>query len=160
MSKQSAEDVSARIAGYQRKTANFHNDAAEDASTHITIPQGRASDVRSEHPSIYPETAAGDFSDEPQRPQSMTEDAWILAGRRAAKNPATADVDFVRAKAVEYIGRAGRGSQSELADATGIPGGTLSKFLHRGGPLSDAYCSKLVRSVVAAGEHGRARTVA
>ncbi len=42
----------------------------------------------------------------------------------------------LRERTLALIQRLGRGSQGRLAESAGIPGGTLSKFLHNGGPLN------------------------
>lgn len=66
---------------------------------------------------------------EPRRPQSMTEDAWILAGRRASANPAAPDPGELRSSVLAHIERYGLGAQGRLATAAGILAGTMSKFI-------------------------------
>jgi hypothetical protein len=53
-----------------------------------------------------------------------------------AANSAAAPPEEVRAKAAGFVARGGRGTQTMLAKAAGIPEPYLSKFLKRGGPIS------------------------
>lgn len=85
------------------------------------------------------------------KPQSMTDDAWLLAQRRAANNPAMPDSDHVKALAIDWLSRAGRGGQSQLTRALGVPPSTLSKFLTKGAPLPERYRMGAVAWLVASG---------
>lgn len=85
-----------------------------------------------------------------ERPRSMTEDAWILAKRRATANPATADDDHVRAAVVSYLSTAARGEQTRLSEAADIPGPALSKFL-KGGTLADDRLGRLMLELMKRG---------
>ncbi len=91
-----------------------------------------------------------------ERPRSMTQDAWILAQRRASANPATADDDHVRAAAISYLSSAARGEQTRLSEAADIPGPALSKFL-KGGTLADDRLGRLMLELMKRGGASIAR---
>ncbi|HEX8443037.1 MAG TPA: hypothetical protein VF631_05255 [Allosphingosinicella sp.] len=56
---------------------------------------------------------------------------------------AAPDPDELRERTLALIGKLGRGTQGRLARQSGIPGGTLSRFIHRDGPLSESARIKL-----------------
>ena len=124
-------------------------------STPKTVTTGEPVSDPAEYPETCHEIAAGVFPDCDGKPQSMTSDAWMLAQRRAAKNPPTVDPDIVRDRVREYLGRHGRGAQSTLAKSAGVPGGSLSRFLHQDAGLPDRHCSALIKIIMAAGPRGR-----
>lgn len=76
---------------------------------------------------------------EPTRPLGIAEDAWRLAGIRAAENPAAPAIEEVRSRTVRFLDGAPRGTQTQLSRETGIPGGTLSLFINHEGPLSPRH---------------------
>lgn len=55
--------------------------------------------------------------------------------RLPVANPCVPDVDEMRDRASAFLATAPRGSQTILSRDAGIPAGTFSKFLKRGGPL-------------------------
>lgn len=76
------------------------------------------------------ETSERHAPNELGRPKSVTGDRWMLAGIRAAHNPAGPDPAALRQRVTDYIQKHGVGSQTRLATSAGLLGGTLSKFLN------------------------------
>lgn len=121
------------------KAENDHSPVSMTA-TPILLPYPR-------QPSDDDEKAGGAIS----RPQSVTQDRWLLAQRRAAAEPSTPDVEFVRTLTTAFLSGNIRGSQSALARLAGVPDSTFSKFLHHGGPLAPKHRGNLVSVIVRTG---------
>lgn len=69
-------------------------------------------------------------------------------GRKQANHTSSAFLDVLRADAADRLSKAPPGEQSRLAQATGIPGGTFSKFLN-GRSLPEQYRQPLAAALAA-----------
>lgn len=78
-----------------------------------------------------------------ERPDSVTADAWRAAAARAAENSAAPSADEMRDRTIVFLANAPRGTQTLLAKESGIPDGTLSRFINQEGPLSPRACVDL-----------------
>lgn len=85
----------------------------------------------------------GSARPDPERPACIAHDAWVAAAARAAENPAAPSADELRDRAILFLVKAPRGTQTLLARESGIPDGTLSKFINQQGPLAPRACIDL-----------------
>lgn len=97
-----------------------------------TVPTHIYHHVRASDPSPVnaSETARRHFRDEPVKPDSMTTERWEQALRAARENSAAPEPEWLRDRVTTLIEEMGRGSQSRIASAAGVPPSTFSKFVN------------------------------
>jgi hypothetical protein len=142
-----ARKVSVEAAAADRgKFDRIGHVSAEDGSTHI-----------SNHGGVFavPSSSGGEKATDPRG------FAFGLISR-AGVISAAPPIGELRERVLAHLNTCGRGAQSRLAAQAGIPGGTFSKFLRSGGPLSAQARLRLTCSLpkMAAAERKHERVIA